>query len=29
MCVARAATKLARLVYPDVLDGLYAAEEFD
>jgi hypothetical protein len=29
MLVARALTKLARLVYPDVLDGLYAAEEFD
>lgn len=29
MCVARALTKLARLVYPDVLNGLYAAEEFD
>lgn len=29
MCVARALTKLARLVYPDVLNGLYASEEFD
>jgi hypothetical protein len=29
MCTARALTKLARLVYPDVLNGLYAAEEFD
>ena len=29
MCVARAATKLARLVYPDVVSCLYATEEFD
>lgn len=29
MCVARALTKLARLVYPDVLNNLYASEEFD
>ena len=29
MCVARAATKLARLVYPDVVSGLYAPEEFE
>lgn len=28
MCVARAATKLARLVYPDVVSNLYAPEEF-
>ncbi len=29
LCVARALTKLARLCYADVLNGLYAAEEFD
>ena len=29
MCVARASSKLARLVYPDVTLGLYAVEEFD
>lgn len=29
MLVARAATKLARLEYPDVVSGLYAREEFD
>lgn len=29
MLVARASAKLARLVYPDVTNGLYAAEEFD
>jgi 5'-3' exonuclease len=29
MCVARALTKLARLVYPDIVSGLYASEEFD
>lgn len=29
MCVARAGTKLARLVYPDVIHGLYATEEID
>lgn len=29
MCVARASSKLARLVYPDVTLGLIAAEEFD
>jgi hypothetical protein len=29
MCVARAATKLARLVYPDVVSGLYAPEEME
>jgi 5'-3' exonuclease len=29
MCVARAATKLARLIAPDVLEGHYAVEEFD
>jgi 5'-3' exonuclease len=28
MCVARAATKLARLVYADVVNNLYAPEEF-
>ncbi len=28
MCVARAGAKLARLVYPDVVAGLYAPEEF-
>lgn len=28
MLVARAATKLARLVYPDICSGLYAPEEF-
>ncbi len=27
MCVARALTKLARLVYPDITHGLYAPEE--
>lgn len=27
MCVARASSKLARLVYPDVVSGLYAPEE--
>ena len=29
MCVARASSKLARLVYPDVVHGFYAPEEFD
>lgn len=29
MCVARAASKLARLVYPDVVSGLYAPEEME
>ena len=29
MCVARAATKLARLVYPDVVSGIYAPEEVE
>ncbi len=29
MCVARAGSKLARLVYPEVVYGLYAPEEFD
>jgi hypothetical protein len=29
MLVARASSKLARLVYPDVVSGLYAPEEFD
>lgn len=29
MLVARASSKLARLVYPDVVHGLYAPEEFD
>lgn len=29
MLVARASAKLARLVYPEVVHGLYAAEEFD
>lgn len=29
MCVARASSKLARLVYPDVTLGMYAVEEFD
>lgn len=29
MCVARASSKLARLVYPDVVSGLYAPEEMD
>lgn len=29
MLVARASAKLARLVYPDVTNGMYAAEEFD
>lgn len=29
MCVARAGSKLARLVYPDVVHGLYSPEEFD
>jgi hypothetical protein len=28
MCIARASSKLARLVYPDVVAGLYAPEEF-
>jgi len=28
-CVARAGAKLARLVYPEVIFGLYAHEEFD
>lgn len=29
MCVARAGAKLARLVYPDVVHGLFAKEEFE
>jgi 5'-3' exonuclease len=29
MCVARAGAKLARLVYPDVVHGLYAPEELE
>jgi 5'-3' exonuclease len=29
MCVARASAKLARLVYPDVVHGLYAPEELE
>jgi hypothetical protein len=29
MCVARAGSKLARLVYPDILSGFYASEEMD
>ena len=29
MLVARASSKLARLVYPDVVSGLYAPEEFE
>lgn len=29
MCVARASSKLARLVYADVVQGLYSPEEFD
>jgi len=29
MLVARASTKLARLVYPDVVHGLYAPEEME
>lgn len=29
MCVARAGAKLGRLVYEDVVHGLYASEEFD
>lgn len=29
MCVARASAKLARLVYPDVVHGFYAPEEFE
>jgi hypothetical protein len=29
MCVARAGAKLARLVYPDVVHGVYSREEFD
>ncbi len=29
MCVARAGVKLARLVYPDVVHGLYAPEEME
>lgn len=29
MLVARASSKLARLVYPDVMFGMYAPEEFD
>jgi len=29
MCVARALSKLARLVFPDVLAGVYSSEEFD
>lgn len=29
MCVARAGAKLARLVCPDIIHGLYAGEEFD
>jgi 5'-3' exonuclease len=29
MCVARCSSKLARLVYPDVVFNLYAPEEFD
>lgn len=29
MCVARASSKLARLVYPDVVHGFYAPEELD
>lgn len=28
MCVARAGSKLARLVYPDVVHGIYSPEEF-
>jgi hypothetical protein len=29
MLIARAGSKLARLVYPDVVHGIYAPEEFD
>ena len=29
MLVARASSKLARLVYPDILHGIYAPEELD
>jgi len=29
MCVARASSKLARLVFSDVLEGVYGSEEFD
>jgi hypothetical protein len=29
LCVARASSKLARLVYPDVVSGLYAPEEME
>jgi hypothetical protein len=29
MLVARASAKLARLVYPDVVHGLYAREEME
>jgi hypothetical protein len=29
MCVARASSKLARLVYPDIVHGFYSSEELD
>ena len=29
MLVARSSSKLARLVYADILEGLYSTEEFD